>query len=314
MASIRKVGKKWRVEIRKKGVNESKYFDSKMRAKSWAADVEARAGGPETLADALIKYSEEVSPNKKGMRWEQVRLNKLSRYEIAKKRISVIVPRDMADWRDLRLKEVSSASVRRELSLLSAVFQKSIREWGICDSNPIREIDKPKDHRPRTRRISFDEIDRLQLSLGFDGRVETKSHEVAVAFLLAIETAMRLGEIVGISPEEVRLDKRFIHLPDTKTGESRDIPLSTEAVRLMRLVPNGFTVSSGVVSTLFRRACINSEIIGLNFHDTRREALSRLSKKVDVLNLCRISGHKNPKILLSTYYSPDINDLVSLLD
>ena len=142
----------------------------------------------------------------------------------------------------------------------------------------------------------------------------TKQHEVAVLYLLAIESAMRLGEMTTLEPEQIHLSKRYVELLETKNGSSRRVPLSTEAVRLLSLVPQGFTVSSGAASTLFRRACINAGISGLTFHDSRREALSRLAKRMDVMNLAKISGHRDLRVLLNTYYSPDVQHLVDLLD
>lgn len=314
VATIRRVGSKWRAEVRKKGVRESKYFDSKMRARAWAEAVEARAGGPETLGMAFERYADTVSPEKKGARWEQIRLAKLGRYEIASKQIAMITAVDLAEWRDLRLREVSAASVRRELGLISAVFQKAVREWHWCDHNPAKEIDKPSDHKPRDRRITDDEIERVLLALGYEGAVETKQHQVAVLFLLAIETAMRLGEMCSLMPENILLKQRYVRLIDTKNGDAREVPLSKEAVRLLSLVPGGFTVTSAVASTLFRRACINAKIKGLRFHDTRREALTRLSKKVGPFDLAKISGHRDIKTLLRVYYSPSVKELAALLD
>ena len=50
----------------------------------------------------------------------------------------------------------------------------------------------------------------------------------------------------------------------------------------------------------------------LHFHDSRREALSRLAKKVDVMTLAKISGHRDIKILLNTYYAPSVEDVVGV--
>ncbi|MEX1197837.1 MAG: site-specific integrase [Pseudohongiellaceae bacterium] len=315
MATIRKVGKRWRVEVRRKGQpSQSRYFDSKMRARAWAQSVEARIGGGQSLLDALDKYASEVSPGKKGERWEVVRLTRMGRDEIAQKAIALIDGPDIALWRDRRLTEVAGASVRREMNLLSSVFQKAIREWGWCDTNPVREVDRPAGGKERTRRITDDEIERIQLALGFEGTVHTKQHEVAVLFLLAIETAMRLGEMVSLDPEQIHLNKRYVELLETKNGSERQVPLSKEAVRLLSLVPEGFTVASGTASTFFRRACINAEITGLRFHDTRREGTSRMSQKMDVMQLARVTGHRDLRVLLNTYYRPDVQELVDLLD
>lgn len=46
---------------------------------------------------------------------------------------------------------------------------------------------------------------------------------------------------------------------------------------------------------------------------TQEEALSRLAKKVDVMTLAKISGHRDIKILLNTYYAPSMEDVASLL-
>ena len=311
MASIRKVGKRWRVEVRKYGLRESRYFDSKARAKAWGDMVEARGRVDKPLRQALERYAEEVSVNKKGERWERVRLALLSKYPLADKSIALIDPADVAQWRDHRLKEVSGSSVRRELNLLSAVFQKAIREWQWCDHNPVREIDRPKECKPRDRRVSEQEIERILLALGYEGEVKTKQQEVAVLFLLAIETAMRLGEMVAL--KKVYLDRRYVVVEDSKNGHAREVPLSTKAVSLLQQVPDGFTVSSESASTFFRRACKNAEVDGLRFHDSRREALTRLSQKVDVMELARISGHRDLRVLLNTYYRPDISDLASKL-
>lgn len=133
-------------------------------------------------------------------------------------------------------------------------------------------------------------------------------------FMLAIETAMRLGEMCKLTPNHIHLNDRFVTLIDTKNGTDRDVPLSTEAVRLLKLVPDGFTVSSGVASTLFRRARIDAGIHDLNFHDSRREALTRLAKKLDPMNLAKLSGHKDLKILIAVYYAPKASDIANLLD
>ena len=68
------------------------------------------------------------------------------------------------------------------------------------------------------------------------------------------------------------------------------------------------------LSTLFRRARDSCEISDLHFHDSRREALTRMSKKVNVMDLAKISGHRDVKILLNTYYAPDAANLADLLD
>jgi len=289
-----------------------------MQAKSWADDLESSISkgmrqSDYTLSDAIDKFLTEISPSRKGYKRERKFLEAFQRQEITLQTFQGITAVNVKEWRDLRLKEVSAATVNREMNVLSSVFQAAI-EWDWTTDNVVRGVKRPQNPKPRFRRPTDDEIERIQLALGFDGDVTTKQHEVAVAFLLAIETAMRLGEICQIRAEHIHLDQRYVHLPETKNGSSRDVPLSKKAVELLELLPGGFTVGMESASVLFRKACKRAEIEGLHFHDSRREALTRLSKKVGVMELAKISGHKDLKTLLAVYYAPTATDLAALLD
>lgn len=325
MASIRKRGKTWRAEVRLRGTSESASFATKGEAVAWAVEKEGeiiavgRGQLPKkTFAQALTKYAEEVSPTKKGARWEQIRLKLLGRYKIAKILLAELKAPDIAAWRDERLKEVSAPSVRRELNLIGSVLEICRREWHWLHENPLRDVRRPQNRAPRRRGMSQDEIDRIVLALGFEeGRPITQlTHEVAVALLLSVETAMRQGEILGLTPDAVNLDGRFVTLPETKNGDRRDVPLSTRAVALLRKLlteVGGFTVKSGSADVFFRRARDAAGCAGVHFHDARSEALTRLSKKLDVLQLAKMVGHRDPRSLMF-YYNESASDTAKLLD
>jgi hypothetical protein len=78
MATFRKRGNKWRVEIARQGIRRSETFESKQAAVAWAARQEAeimagvRGEVPNLTVKALLeRYRKEVSPAKKGARWEE---------------------------------------------------------------------------------------------------------------------------------------------------------------------------------------------------------------------------------------------------
>jgi integrase len=185
------------------------------------------------LAAALDRYARKVSPSKRGARWEIVRLGKLARDRIAKIPLAELSAADLADWRDRRMREVSAGTVLREITLLSAVLTQCRREWGLIASNPMADVRKPSQPAARTRRVSQDELDRLAHSAGDD--LSTATARAFHAFLFAIETGMRAGEILGLRPGDV--EGRVAHLPRTKNGSARDVPLSTEALRLRAALP-----------------------------------------------------------------------------
>lgn len=321
MASIQKRGKSWRASIYKKGVRKTRSFPTKAAAQHWAVAAEAeilsgksKIDSTRTVADAFARYSKEVSPGKKGSRWEQIRLARFSKYRLASIRLSALQPAHLADWRDTRLTEVAPGSVRRELNLVSSVLTRAKREWGWIDSNPVMDISKPRKPNPRDRRISQDEIDQVLAASGYSGRIETKGNLVSVFFLLAIETAMRLGEMTALRPQDVALDDRYVIIRDSKNNDTRHVPLSVRAVELVRgVVESGVTVRSATASSLFKKACKKAGVENLRFHDTRHEGLTRLAQKIGVLDLARVVGHRDTRSLM-VYYNPTATEIADRLD
>ena len=325
MASYRKTKSGWRVEICIQRQRDSGTFDTKAEAKAWADQREveicsgaARLSTTKTLADAYDHYAKEVSVHKRGRRWEEIRLKKLARHAIAAKCLASLTKYDLIEWRDEQLRVLGAGSVIREMTLINHALHLACEEWGWIKTNPMKGVSRPRAPRARTRRPTQDEIDRIVLALGFvDGEpVMTSSQRTAVAYLFGIETAMRAGEICDLLPKHVDIEARTAHLPMTKNGLARDVPLSARAVELLQSVePWGetvFQVSAGVRDTLFRRARNACEIEDLTFHDGRREATSRLAKKLHPLELARMTGHTNLKELL-TYYNESASEIAKKL-
>lgn len=181
---------------------------------------------------------------------------------------------------------------------------------------------KPEPPKPRTRRYSQQEINTLIYSSGYNINEppETSTARVGAAILFAIETAMRAGEIVNLTWDNVYFDDRIAHLPRTKNGWARDVPLSTNALKILnhlKQIENGhsvFQLTSQNLDALFRKLKKRTMLEDLHFHDTRREALTRLAEKVDVMTLAKISGHRDLSILQNTYYAPDMKKVANLLD
>ena len=324
MATFRKRSDSWRAEIRKRGQYVSASFTTKAEAKSWAIQKEAEILDGKILnmapgvfvADAFMKYLKEVSPSKGGYRWERVRLTSLCRDPLSRVYLNELKTAHLAIFRDDRLKTVSSGTVNRELNLISAVFTKARKEWQWLSENPIQDLDRPKQPRPRDRLISEDEITRMVFALGYSDVcvITRKCQLVGLFFLLAIETGMRIGEICRVQCDDIFIEKKYVQLHKTKNGDPRKVPLSKRAIELvMKIAETDVRVSSGVASTLFRRGRDAAGIQNLRFHDTRHEAITRLSKKLDVLALARTVGHRDIKSLM-IYYNETATELAAMLD
>lgn len=325
MATFEKRGKRWRVQLYRGGERLSATFDTKAEASAWALEQDARLRRGKlpnkTIGDALRKYAEDVSPGKRGARWEIVRLAKMQRDPFAQVKLADAGPDTITEWRDRRLQAISGPSVAREMNLLVSVFRAARREWRWLHDDPMADVRKPGRSRPRRRRVPQDEIERIRLALGFpvDEPPTSASQRVAIAFLLAIETGMRAGELATIEPAQLHLDDRYVHLDKTKNGDERNVPLNQRAVALFRLLGSSpdsgpvLGLNPGTRDALFRRARDAAKIENLHFHDSRSEAIWRLSKKLDVLQLARAIGHRDIRSLMF-YYDEHASDLARRLD
>lgn len=339
MATIQKRGSTWRVQVRRRGKALSATFDTKVEAEHWAIRTESQmldgivpqapgrrvlepAG--ETAADVFQRYADEVSPKKRGGRWEQVRLKSfIKKYPVFQNAITSINGPDIADWRDVRLVSVSASTVNRELCLLSTIFTHAMKEWRLgLSANPCSLVSKPRKPRSRTQRVSMDERRLIIKQLGWNGQTEpvTSGQWVAFAFYLALETAMRKGEILSLRWKDIAFTARHAHLDNTKNGEERYVPLSKAAIELLRFVKEPtpedavVPVQTGYFDKLFREAKQAVGLKHIHFHDSRREAATTMATKLsNVLELAAVTGHKS-LAMLQIYYKPSAADLAARLD
>lgn len=335
MAFIEKRNGAWRVSVCRKGIRKTATFDTKTECKDWASQIEADILNNNFIDKKLLdrkeislieifdKYSREVSFKKKGGSQEFIRLKFFSKEEIFNQPIDQITPRLLAEWRDKRLKVVKGSTVNRDLNLLSDIFTMAIKEWGVnIPNNPVHMIQRPKNPAARERTISEEEKRKIAKVLDWDmgSSPKTTKQWVAFAFFLAIETAMRRGEILSLQWENVHLEESYLHLESTKNGEKRDVPLSLRAKKLLSLLKVGKANDNIVpltpynLSRAFNKATKIAQIKDLHFHDARREATTQLSKKLsNVLELSAVTGHKDLQVL-KRYYKPKASDLAKKLN
>lgn len=321
MAVPKKDGDVWRHRIMVRGQRVSGTFRTKAAALAWEAEqrVQIKEGSTvspsKTLRDAFERYELEVSKKKRSYANEAKRLTWFANQDLAAKKMAEIKPADIAAWRDARLQEVKGSSVNRDMNLLSHVFTIARREWGWITTSPTKDVERPKDPPHRDRRISEEEIDLICQQLGWNRALKmaptTKQHRVALAFLFALETAMRAGEICALRKGDVQ--GRVARLHTTKNGRPRDVPLSAGALAIWKLVPAGFDLTPALLDALFRKARTSAGVVGMTFHDSRHEAITRLASKLNVLELARMVGHTNIN-QLRTYYNATAEDIASRLD
>ena len=322
--------------VRKKGhPSQTKTFRAKRDAERWARQIESemergvfvqRTESEQTTVNNLLdRYSREVLPTLKGGYREQSRIkalqNGLGAYSLAALNSSMI-----AKYRDKRLSTISEKTgrmvgpqtVKHELGLLQRALKMAVMEWGIAlpGGIPTATVKKPGLPPARNRRLVDDEEERLLAACA-----EARNAWLRPVVIFAIETAMRAGEIVetwklnkktgkremvsiGLQWSEVNLKKRTAHLPETKNGNARTVPLSSRAVAVLEALPRNldgrvFGVTYEGIHQSYVRACRRAGIKGLTFHDLRHEAITRLAEQgLTIMELQAISGHKTMQMLL----------------
>ncbi|MGH8279641.1 MAG: site-specific integrase [Gammaproteobacteria bacterium] len=312
----------WRARVRRQGYpTASKTFNTHAGAERWARQIESemdrgiftsREEAEHTaLYSALERYGREITPKKRGQYQELRAIARLKDQRIAQFSLAALHSTEIAKFRDELLRRLSPSSVRKYLALISHLYTIARKEWGMGSLvNPVSGVTLPVASNARSRRLEGDEEARLLASA-------VRFSELPQAITLALETAMRRSEIIGLTWDNVSLVRRVAHLPETKNGSPRDVPLSTRAVETLRQLPRRldgrvFGTTPGYISIAFERATALAGIKGLTFHDLRHEATSRLAEKFDMHTLMKITGHKDVRMVLR-YYHPRAEDLAKQL-
>lgn len=373
MAAINKRGPyQWRAQIRRRGFPPvSKTFTTKAEAEAWVQMNESemsrgiwvskKEAETTTLHDALDRYEREITPGKKSAMGERSFLRMWRATALAKLPLAGIRSTDLAKLRDQWLKDYVPSTVLRRLAVLSHVFTIARKEWGMESlSNPVELVRKPQPNDARTRRIATEapkasrtdtnsEKSRRSASDGELERVVAASQSslLPTVMCLAVETAMRRSEIVSLQWQYVDLERRVVHLPATKNGNSRDVPLSSRAVAALTALQSlegdadeheddseearrVFSIRADALTRAFERAVERAHkayvnqckqarqkpdprfLTDLRFHDLRHEATSRLADIFPLHELTKITGHRDPRMLMR-YYHPRAEDLAKRL-
>lgn len=310
MATISKRGTRWSAQIRRKGYPaQSRTFGTKADAKAWAISEEARIERNEaptprrelesvTLAMVIDRYLVEVTPSKLSEATERQRLTKLKQDPIGRLNLFELASSHVASYRDRRLLKVKPGTVRRELGLLQHALDLAAKEWGYSLSvNPCRGIRQPRLNNARNRRLEAGEYVALMQAMS-----QCRNRLLPMIVEFAIQTGMRRGEIVNMLWEHVDLDRRMLHIPHTKTGQPRTIPLNDRASQILveRRAAAGpvFGITANALKLAWERAIGRSGLSNLHFHDLRHEAVSRFFEMgLSLPEVALISGHRDPRML-----------------
>lgn len=305
MASIRKRKRGYQVQIRRQGTPAlTKTFSDLKSARLWAAKIEAGSldvaevpgvlrSSSVCLSELLERYVDEYVPSMRSPESERNRALLVAR-QLGKVRAQDVSGPFLADYRKRRLLSVGPQTVKHEISLIRRVLKVANAEWGLRLPHGLPVVRMPRVPSGRTRRISPAEQAQIEAGLSELSRL---------VFRFALLTAMRRGEILGLTVSQVDFDRGVVKLPLTKTGNPRVVPLCPAALAILRVrVVLGsellFPIQPNTVSEGFLGACRRAGISDCRFHDSRHEAISRFFERgLTVPQVALISGHKDYRML-----------------
>ena len=324
VATFRKRNGKWQAIVRHKDIGTTtRSFVSKANAHRWVKEqgeiIETGFYGrldPSqiTLGSLLERYSQEITPAKRGAETEQRRLHRLIKDPLSRLIVDKITSSTIASFRDRRLRDGTRAC-QYDLVIIRHCLKIAINEWGLMISaNPVDKVKMPPSSPARKRRLEQGEFNRLE-----EASAETRNPHIWPIIVFAIETGMRRSEILSLTWGNIDLESRVAFLPLTKNGSSREVPLSDNAIevlkqQLSKITYRPFPINANAFRLAWDRLRSRAGLIDFKFHDLRHEALSRFFEMgLSIPEVALISGHKDVKMLMR-YTHLRAEDLVRKLN
>ena len=307
MASIRKRGNKWHVQVRRGGQSCTRSFSLKSDAEQWARKREREIDTEEfsstseelsslTLGSLLDRYQREVLPRKRSAgSVETYMIKRYLNHRMSRLRLKDLRPEIVNRYKEERLSQVQEGTLLRELGVLRHCLEVARKDWGIpLRDNPVAGIRMPAGSKSRSRRIGEEELRALEAA--------SAHPRIWLIISMALETGMRRGEIAAMQWDHIDWTNETLHIPDTKNGHARTIPLTSAAIRILREIPEAekcvFGMTGNAMRLAWERLKKKAGITDLRFHDLRHEAISRFFEMgLSVPEVALISGHRDPRML-----------------
>ena len=303
---------KWRVLIRRKFTKTiSKTFVTKEDADKYARETERQIdkgflvsyeeAQKTKFGELLERYRMEITSKKKSNETEDYKIKYLQTLPIADTYLISITPTKIAKLRDALLAERKPGTVCKYLAFISNAWNIARKEWGInLPDNPVSLIKKPIVKDRRDRILTPDEYKKL-----LDACSLSKLYSMKGMVIFAYTTGARYGEILKLQKNDVDFIKRTALLRDTKNDEDRVLPLTEEAMKVLKEQPlttsgHFFQASNDKFKHYWNKAKLIAEVENFRFHDLRACALTNFflpPYNFSIPMVAKISGHKSWKEL-----------------
>ena len=266
MATIRRSGNGWQALIRRKAHTgtQSKTFPTRREAEIWAKATEAQLTPqkdllselPLNVAEAITAFIAGPLSSHRSAANEAYPLKATAEGWLGSVMLSELTVRHLAIWRDQRLCRVKANTVMRELRILRVLLDWVRTEQGAeVNGNPARELKVKAGSDGRVAFLSAEEEGRLLAALS-----RRKNPDNAFLVRLALTTAMRRSELLGLRWQDIDLEHRVAQLLRRHDG------LSTH------LQKRGRALCASPEHSLCKEGCFATHKALSNYHTPKREA------------------------------------------
>jgi integrase len=207
---------------------------------------------------------------------------------------------DIEQFKTQQLKDSAPATVNRKVSFLRSVFNKAIAWDKYHGINPVSKVKFLKENNTRLRYFEKGEIVRL---------LSNCEGSLKQIVSIALNTGMRRGELFNLKWADVDFAIKVIYLRETKSGESREIPMNEEVYKILKGMAKNpksehvFCHENGQrildIRKSFWTALEKSDIKDFHFHDLRHTFASQMVMSgIDLNTVRELMGHHSLEMTL----------------
>ncbi|HDY7465244.1 site-specific integrase [Vibrio parahaemolyticus] len=311
-----------------------KTFDTYPEAEKWAqrtaklADKEGIKGLQKAKKNKRILISDVINmtltkePTVSNLRRsKRANLKMLLRYPIAKVPVEDLSAKVLFEHCQLRCKRVKPQTASHDISNLCTALKDAITFYGIsCDCTVFNDARSSLQRHgfiarsdERIRRPTHEELQQISAALETKESCSTRILPLSDIVELAMETALRRGEIVKIQRRDYCKKTKTIVVRDRKgprksQRHTTKISLSEKALEVLEKHSDKkdddfiFDYKADAISRAWSKLTKDLKIKDLRFHDLRAEAASRLFESgLRAPEVAQITGHRCIDILNRHY-------------
>jgi integrase len=279
-------------------------------------------GEEKTLKEMMEKYLNEYASKKASAKsfqgYAKKPISYLGDYILVK-----VTPRVIHDYKVKRRNEgIKPATVNRELATMKKAFNLAIKEWEWLRDNPVSRVSMEEENNKRDRWLTIEEEERL---------LEVCPAWLRELVVFALNTGMRLGEIISLEWKGVDLSRKTITIFKSKNKDPRTIPINETVFKMLKnkgkvkSIKTNFVFYTDAHTMLikttvdhaFQKALKKVGVENFRFHDIRHTFATRLIQSgKDLYKVQRLLGHKTPSMTqrYAHHYPESLRDAVDVLD